>query len=96
MSSELFVNWAYKEHKKSLISEIEDSNQNEVLTQLSQEESSVELVHDLDKFDQEYKEKRTYVRDMPHGSVDSNVDPEVQVPQKISPTSSNNLKVVFY
>ena len=96
MSSELFVNWAYKEHKKNLVSEIEDSNQNEVLTQLLQEESSVELVHDLDKFDQEYKEKRTYVRDMPHGSVDSNVDPEVQVPQKISPTSSNNLKVVFY
>ena len=60
MSSELFVNWAYKEHKKSLISEIEDSNQNEVLTQLSQEESSVELVHDLDKFDQEYKEKNIH------------------------------------
>ena len=33
---------------------------------------------------------------MPHGSVDTNSDPEVQVPQKISPTSSNNLEVVFH
>ena len=60
LTSKLLVNWADKVYKKNLISEIEDINRNEVLTQLSQEESSVELVHDLDKFDQEYKEKNIH------------------------------------
>ena len=46
LTSNLFIKWADGVHKKNLISEIEDINQMEVLTRMSQESSSVEIVHD--------------------------------------------------
>ena len=88
MTSNLFKNWADRIHKENLISEIEEINRDEVLTQLSQDDLNTEVIHDLKKFKEEYKEKMTYVRGMPKGGVDTEADPQVEIPKEISPKSS--------
>ena len=96
LTSELFKNWANRIHKENLISEIEEINRDEVLNNLLQDDSSVEVIHDLKKFEEDYKEKSTYVRDMQKGSVDIQADPQVEIPEEISPKSSTNLEIVFH
>ena len=78
-----------------MITEIEDVNRSEVLTQFSQEDLNEEVIHDLQKFEEEFSEKRTHVRDMPKGSDDTEADPQVDIPEEISPKSSTNLEIVF-
>ena len=76
--------------------EIDEINREEILTQLSEENSSVKIVNDINKFDQEDKVNKSYIHDMPSESVNIRADPEVKIPEKISPTSSTNLEVLFH
>ena len=95
LTSDHFVQWARKLHKENLVEEIDDINcSTEVLTQFSEEDlNSIELVHDINKFEEEDMKNKLLVKDMPPGSVDIQADPEVTIPEKISPNSSTNLEI---
>ena len=96
LTSEIFIDWSNKIHKENLISEIDELDRDEVLTQFSNRCSSNDLIHDIQAFETEEKKKKTLIRDLPAESIDTEADPLIDVPEEISPTSARNLEAVFY
>ncbi len=94
--SKIFLNWSNKIHELNLISEIEDLNRDEVLTQFSNIDSSENSVHNIEAFEIEKKKKKTLIRDLPDDSIDTEADPKIDIPEEISPTSTRNLETVFH
>jgi len=96
LSSKPFLDWAAKIHKENLISEIDELNREEALTQFSNRESNSDSIHNLEEFEMEEKENKTFIRNLPADSIDTKADPDVEIPEEISPTSTKHLESVFH
>lgn len=95
LTSKAFFYLSDKVHKMNLISEIEELNREEILTQFSQRDSSLDSLHNIKEFENNEKVKKTLVRDMPPGSVNTGTDPDIDISEENNPTSARNLETVL-
>ena len=96
-SSEKFSEWAASVHEKNLISEIDQIDQASVLEVESvlEEDGQDSVIHDIHKLEKHRKRKNLAERILPKEKIDLEADPEVSIPEEISPTSASNLEMVF-
>ena len=55
-----------------------------------------EIVHNLKKLDKGRDRKRLAERALPAEDIDTEADPDISIPEEISPMSSSNLEMVFH
>ena len=60
------------------------------------DEDSNKIVHNLQKLDNGRDRKRLAERVLPVEDVDVEADPDISIPEEISPASSSNLEMVFH
>ena len=96
-SSNEFSEWARLIHEKNLISEIDQIDQESILDNnvIDIDEVSETVIHDINKLEKERKMKNLTERILPKEKIDLDADPEVNIPEEISPSSASNLEMVF-
>ena len=96
-SQKVFKNWSRKIHERNLILEIDQIDQQSILEDQSRFEDSEDstVIHNIHKLDKEQRKKNLSGKVMSEDEIDTKADPEVSLPEKISPTSSANLEMVF-
>ena len=95
LTSSLFTKWADSLHDKHLINEIDQIDRDEVLTQLSLSKEDQDEIRDIGKFEKQEKSLRSFARNIDKKLIDINADPEVEIPDQISPKSKMNLETIF-
>ena len=95
-SSKIFKDWARKIHNQNLITEIDQIDQQSVRDQSRSDDNISDIfIHDIDELERDHRKKSLSLRVMSENEIDTDADPEVMIPDKISPTSSANLEMVF-
>ena len=96
-SSSEFSDWARIIHEKNLISEIDQIDQESVLNNdvIDIDEESETVIHDINELERERKMKNLTERILPKEKIDTEADPDVSIPDEISPSSASNLEMVF-
>ena len=97
-SSNIFKKWAKKTHEENLISEIDQLDQDKIREIILNDAdgNENEIVHNLKKLDKGRDRKRLAERVFPAEDIDTEADPDISIPEEISPTSSSNLEMVFH
>ena len=90
------MKWADKIHSNHILSKINEIDRSEV-TNLSideEQENNSTIIHNLEEIKKQ--RKMIYSRALPEDSIDIRSDPEVKIPQKLSPSSLSNLETVLH
>ena len=97
-SSNIFKKWAKKIHERNLISEIDQLDQDRIreiiLNDIDRNEN--EVIHNLQKLDKGRDKQRLAERVLPAEDIDTEADPDILIPEEISPMSSSNLEIFFH
>lgn len=96
LHSKTFTDWADNIHRNNLISEIDQIDQREILTQLSTSDSNTDITHDLKEAELQEKSKKEFTRKIDDELIDLEADPQVEILEEISPRSATNLQTVFH
>ena len=95
LTSKVFTEWADSMHEKFIINEIDQIDREEVLTQFSSSKTNSNETHDIEKFEIDERSKKSYARNIDKELIDVDADPDVEIPEEISPTSKMNLETIF-
>ena len=82
-------------HNKLLITEIDQIDCQEVLTQFSLSRNDSDKIHGIEKFERKEKTSKSFARNIYKDLIDIDANPDIEIPMENSPSSEMNLEAIF-